>query len=70
MSETKLPDFEEMIKITNRVRDLTLKKLILETEISEMEADAISYHTNHTTVNGKPPSMQYLTVTVKPTGRN
>ncbi len=70
MSETKLPDFDDMMKIANDIESLMLNKLLLETEISEKEADAITFATNHTKVNGKPPSMEYLKMTVKPVGKD
>ncbi len=70
MTETKLPDFDDMFKIAEEIQTLTLTKLMLDTEISEKEADAISHATNHTTVNGKPPSMEYLKLTVKPVGKD
>ena len=70
MTETRLPDFDEMFKLAEEIQRLTLQKLQLETDISEKEADAITYATNHTTVNGKPPSMEYLKLTVKPVGKD
>ena len=64
MNETKLPDFDDMFKLAEGVRGLTLERLILETEITETEADAIEHGMNHTTINGKPPSMRYLELTL------
>ena len=70
MTETRLPDFDDMLKIAKNIESLMLTKLMLETEISEKEASAITFATNHTKVNGKPPSMEYLKMTVKPVGKD
>lgn len=70
MTETRLPDFEEMLKIATDIEYLTLQKLTLEVSISEREAESISWSMENTKVNGKPPSMEYLKLTIKPIGKD
>lgn len=70
MTETKLPDFDDMLGIANQMKELTLQKILLENEIAEKESAAIKYHTENTLVNGKPPSMEYAKVVYKPVGLN
>ena len=70
MTETRLPDFEEMLNIATNIENLMLRKLTLEVSISEREAEAIDWGMKNTKVNGKPPSMEYLKLTVKPVGKD
>lgn len=68
MSETRLPDFDDMFAIAREIERLTLSKLKLEVEISERESEAIEYHIAYTLVNGKVPSMEYAKLVFKPVG--
>ena len=68
MSETRLPDFDDMFAIGYAIEHLTLSKLKLEVEIAERESEAIKYHIENTLVNGKVPSMEYAKLVFKPVG--
>ena len=63
-----LPDFDEMMKLANAIGDLNYKRIIIENGIATLEADAIKKSAETLVVNGKPPSMEYLKMTVKHTG--
>jgi len=69
MSTVRPPDFEEMTKLASKIGQLTLEKLSLDNEISAKEAASI---VTAIAMSGdkKPPSMEYLKLTVKYTGIN
>lgn len=69
-NENLLPDFEEMMKLANAIGDLNYKRITLENGIATLEANTIKDCAESLTVNGKPPSMEYLKMTVKHTGKD
>jgi len=60
MPTVKLPDFDDMMRLANKISDLLKQRLMLEAEISFEEADITINATNTIQVNGKPPSMEYI----------
>lgn len=62
-----LPDFEDMVKLTDEVGALTFQKLILEKEVGRMESNAVREATTNPNyfINGKPASMTYIISTYK-----
>ena len=69
MSTVRPPDFEEMSKLASKIGHLTLIKLILKHNISELESKNIK-ESVEAAGEKKPPSMEYLKLTVKYTGSN
>jgi len=59
---TDLPDFNDMYETIDRIKELTLTKLVLEIKIKEMISEITQASTNDVRyfVNDKPPSMAYL----------
>lgn len=70
MNETRLPDFDDMFSLSEEISDLMLRRLVLETQISKLESEAMKDFMENEKVNGKPPSMEYLKLIVKPVGKN
>ena len=70
MNETRLPDFDDMFSLAESIENLMKRKLILETIISEMESKAMRYFIDNEKVNGKVPSMEYVKLIIKPTGKD
>ena len=70
MTETQLPDFEDMFGLSEEIADLMLRKLVLETQIANLESKAMKDFMANEKINGKPPSMEYLKLVVKPVGKN
>ena len=66
----KLPDFDDMMKVSGEIGDLLLEKLKSETEIKSKEAETIlKVMTDEKYfVGGKPPSMSFADSTYKVTG--
>ena len=66
----KLPDFDDMMKVSDEIGDLLLAKLKLEAEIKSKEAETILKVTTDEKyfVGGKPPSMSFADSTYKVTG--
>lgn len=64
------PDFEDVMKIVERIRELSLDSAILSNKIKFMESDiAVEVTENEKYfINGKPPSMTYINATYKVTG--
>ena len=56
------PDFEKMDSISDEIHSLQQKKLLLEVEISEVEADTVmELRTNEKYfIKGKPPAMNFI----------
>ena len=66
----KLPDFDDMMKVSGEIGNLLLEKLKLEAMIKSGEADTIFRVTTEEKyfVGGKPPSMSFAESTYKITG--
>jgi hypothetical protein len=64
------PDFEDVMEIVERIRELSLQEAILSNKIKFMESDITAEATENEKyfVNGKPPSMTYINSTYKVTG--
>ena len=61
------PDFEDMSKLAYTIGQLLERKLDLEDQIARLEANSIRKATN-VEIGQKPPSMEYLKLTIKYTG--
>ena len=66
----KLPDFDDMMKVSEEIGELLLEKLKLETAIKGTEAETIFKVTTEEKyfVGGKPPSMSFAESTYNITG--
>ena len=64
------PDFEDVMKIVERIRELSLASAILENKIKFTESEIVVEATANEKyfINGKPPSMTYINSTYKVTG--
>jgi len=64
------PDFEDMMEIAERIRELSIKELQLRNEIKTLEAKAVMEATTNSKyhVNGKTPSMAFINSTYVITG--
>lgn len=62
MEEVKLPDFDDMIKITSEIGALKRVIALDKTQLNRLQAFITDMATNDTTyyVSDKPPSMAYI----------
>lgn len=72
MSEAKIPDFEDMLKVSAEIRDMSLEKTRLELIIEDSVAKTVRMLTTNAEyyVNGKPPSMSFINATYAFSGIN
>jgi hypothetical protein len=68
----RIPDFDDLLKLTANVADLLVKKLMLDKEIKTLEAQTVvEVMTNPAyATNGKPPAMNLIDATWGYTGIN
>lgn len=68
----KPPDFDAMMEITVSIRDLTLKKLLLELKIKEAESLIVTEVTTNPKYfkDGKVPAFNFIDATYKVSGLN
>ena len=66
----QVPDFDDLVALTKKIRELSLKKMQLQFEIRSKEAKTIHIVTNDEKyfVKGRPPSMSYIESTYKWSG--
>lgn len=66
----KLPDFDDLSKLTEEIAKVSANKLFIENKIKLKEAETVRRVTTETQFfqNGKPPSMAYIEATYKYTG--
>lgn len=66
----KIPDYDDMVKLAGRIRQLTSKKISLDVEIKAREAEITTIMTTDTKYfqNGKAPSMSLIDSTWRYTG--
>jgi len=64
---SKLPDFEVLFELVNKAAEVSSKKLFLENEIKQKEAETVlKVSTNEQYfIGGKPASMSYIENTYK-----
>lgn len=69
---SKLPDFDDLIGIADKLSDILARKLMLENEIKSREAEIIKNVITNPVyfVGGKPPSMQFSETAYLHTGLN
>lgn len=67
-----LPDYEDLLALSSEIRQVMVKKLLLEQQIKEGEAVAVKRATTEEQffLNGKPPSMEYIKSTFLWSGIN
>lgn len=67
---TNPPDFDDVMEIIDRIRELSVESMLLSNKIKFMESDIVQKATEDTKyfVSGKPPSMTYVNSTYKVTG--
>lgn len=65
-----IPDFEEFVKLSEEIGDLSFQKLVIEKDIKKAEANIVKEATVNTTyqIGGKTPSMSFIENTYKYTG--
>lgn len=65
-----IPDFEEFMKLTDEIGELSFKKMKLEKDIKAKEADVVKVVTSDQKYfsGGKPLSMSFIDSTYKYTG--
>lgn len=70
MSESEIPDFEDMLKVAQKIKDLSLRKTKLELTIDDMVSKTVVELTTNPEhhINGKPPSMAFINRTYTTTG--
>lgn len=68
----KLPDFEDLFEISDKIRDLAIAKSALSLQIEEAEKMVVVKATTDETYfkGGKPPSMEFIKTTYMVTGFN
>ena len=68
----KIPEFEEFLKIVEKIRDLSYQKLLLERSIKSKEAEIFREAITNTLyfINGKPPAISFVDSAFKPDGFN
>jgi hypothetical protein len=68
----RIPDFDDLLKLTESVGELMVKKLMLEKDIKKLEAQTVvECMTNPTYAkDGKAPAMSLIEATWKYTGLN
>jgi hypothetical protein len=66
----RIPDFDDLLKLTEIVAETLVKKLLLEKEIKTMEANTVTEMMTNSIyqVGGKAPSMSMVETTTKYTG--
>ncbi len=66
----ELPDFNDMARIVDRIKELSHRKIILENRIKSKEANIVKEATTNSAyyLNQKPPSMVYIQSTYLFTG--
>ena len=62
MDKVKLPDFEDIANVIEKIREVSIKKGLLDLEIKAIEAEINIVATGNTKyfVNKKPPSQEYI----------
>ena len=65
MNETNIPDFEDMVKVSEKIRELSLEKTRLELKIDDSFSKTVLQLTTNPEyfVNNKPPSMVFIKAT-------
>lgn len=68
----KIPDFDDMLELASKIRELTARKILLDVKIkfSEAEITKLANTDERYFVNNKPPSMTYIDTTYGYTGFN
>ncbi len=68
----KLPDYSDLMELTEEIAKVSAKKLFLDNKIRAMESDVVLRVTKDQSFfqNGKPPSMSFIDVTYRFTGIN
>ena len=66
----RIPEFSEFIKLTDNIRELSFRKLVLEKDIKTMEADVFKKAVTDEKyfINGKSPAISYIENAYKHTG--
>lgn len=66
----KIPDFDDMTKLADKIRTLTATKMLLDIKIKAREAEITRIMTNDVQYfqNGKPPSMSLIESTFQYAG--
>lgn len=69
---SELPDFEDLLKLQDFLKDLNIEKLTLESVIKTREAEIVKICMTDEKyfVGGKPPSVSFVESTYKYTGLN
>lgn len=67
-----LPDYDDMIKVSNEIGQLMLDKMKLDIQIKGIEATTVKEVVTNSLyyIGGKPPSMNFIEDTYKFTGIN
>jgi len=62
INENNIPDFEDMINVSERIRELSLEKVKLELSIDDSFAKTVVQLTTNPEyyINNKPPSMVFI----------
>ena len=68
----RIPDFDDLLKLTQEIAEVLVKKLLLEKKIKDLEADAVMEVTINPAyqIGGKTPSMSFIDTTWGYTGIN
>lgn len=68
----KLPDYSDLMELTEEIAKVSAKKLFLDNKIKAMESEVVLRVTKDQSFyqNGKPPSMSFIDVTYRFTGIN
>jgi len=68
----KSPDFDDMLEVAEKIRELTFEKLSLESVMKEAESSVVLEVTGNPTYykDGKIPAMNFIDSTYKVTGLN
>lgn len=68
----KLPDYSDLMELTDEIAKVSAKKLSLDNKIKAMESEVVLKVTKDQSFfqNGKPPSMSFIDVTYRFTGIN
>jgi hypothetical protein len=68
----KVPDYDDMVTLAGKIKQLTSRKMNLDVEIKAREAEITTIMTTDTGYfqNGKAPSMSFIESTWKYTGIN
>lgn len=70
ISEAKIPDLEDMIKVAQKIKEVSLEKTRLDLVIEDTKSKTVIELTSKPEyfVNGKPPSMAFINATYLFTG--